>query len=157
MKNKIMTSICISLAYTSSANLVAAQSLDALSEYSVITSGDFSSNSDIEGKTLLGGNFSGSSAVNFGTELRDLDSAEFSVRVAGDIGFGNPIQINAGSIELGGNVGADQNGSRGINFNGGGSLVSNPGVAYDDVFMPEPSSTALLGLGALALFIRRKR
>ena len=35
--------------------------------------------------------------------------------------------------------------------------ISGEAFRFDVVIVPEPSSTALLGLGALALFARRKR
>jgi len=66
--------------------------------------------------------------MNFGIKLQGTDSSELTLRVAGDIQSGNPIQLNAGSLELGGST------SRNINYNGGGSLVSNPGVSYASVF-----------------------
>lgn len=103
-----------------------AQSLSLLSDYSVVVSGNFSTNSDVEGRTLVGGNLTGSSSANFGIKLQNTVSKnDLTLRVAGDIVSGNPIQLNAGSLELGGSL----NG-RHINYNGGGSLISNPSADY---------------------------
>lgn len=118
---------------------VSAQNLTALSEYSVIVSGDLNTSSDIEGRTLVGGNLTGSNSANFGLRLQNLvPSSLFTLQVAGNIESGNSINLNAGSIELGGTI------ERNVNFNGGGTLVSNPGVSYDAVFDQLSAASATL-------------
>lgn len=118
---------------------VSAQNLTALSDYSVIVSGDLNTSSDIEGRTLVGGNLTGSNSMNLALRLQNnVPSSLFILQVAGDIQSGNPINLNAGSIELGGSIG------RQVNFNGGGSLVSNPGVSYNGIFNQLDNASATL-------------
>lgn len=108
---------------------VHAQNLSPLSSYSVITSGDFSTNSDVEGRTMVGGNLTGSNSATYGIRLQgQVSPSEPTLRVKGNISAGNPINLNAGSLELGGSA----NG-RIVNYNGGGSLVSNPTADYSAV------------------------
>jgi choice-of-anchor A domain-containing protein len=59
--------------------------------------------------------------------------------VAGDISGGNPINLNAGSLELGGSL----NG-RIINYNGGGSLIMNPGLDFSSVFAQLDAASSTL-------------
>ena len=106
-----------------------AQSLSSLSDYNVVVSRNFSTNSDVEGRTLVGGNLTSGSSANFGNRLQNkVPRNDLVLRVAGNIASGNPINMNAGSVELGGS----RNG-RIINFNSGGSLISNPGVSYTGI------------------------
>lgn len=120
--------------------IVNAQDLSPLSNYSVITSGDFSTNSDVEGRTMVGGNLTGTNSSNFGIRLQgNVPASDLTLRVAGNISTGNPINVNAGSIELGGT-----NTGRMINFNGGGSLVSNPGVNYTSIINQLTSASQTL-------------
>jgi choice-of-anchor A domain-containing protein len=124
--------------------LASAQNLQALKDYSVITSGDFSTTSDVEGRTMVGGNLTGSNSANFGIKLQnEVPSSDLTLRVAGNIGSGNSLNVNAGSIELGGTS------SRSVNYNGGGHLVLNPGVSYADTFAALNDASHLLS-GATA-------
>ncbi|MFD2255152.1 choice-of-anchor A family protein [Luteolibacter algae] len=111
-------------------SVASAQNLTPLSDYSVIVSGNFSTNSDVEGRTLVGGNLTSSSSANFGIRLQNkVPKTDLVLRVQGNIASGNPLQLNAGSLELGGT----SNGRR-INYNGGGSLISNPNADYSGIF-----------------------
>ncbi|MBK1881577.1 choice-of-anchor A family protein [Luteolibacter pohnpeiensis] len=106
-----------------------AQNLSSLSTYSVVVSGNFSTNSDVEGRTLVGGNLTGTNSANFATQLGGtVDTTDLTLRVGGNISSGNPIQLNAGSLEIGGST----NG-RIINYNGGGSQISNPSANYSAI------------------------
>ncbi len=117
------------IAFASLCSVASAQNLSPLSDYSVVVSGNLSTNSDIEGRTIVGGNITSSSSANFGIRLQNkVPKTDLVLRVAGNIVSGSSIQLNAGSLELGGS----KNG-RNINFNGGGSLVSNPGVSYSGI------------------------
>lgn len=108
---------------------LSAQSLSALSTYNVITRGNFSTNSDVEGRVLVGGNFTGTNSSNIGNKLQGkVPSNDLVFRVQGNISGGNPINLNAGSLEVGGST----NG-RIVNFNGGGSLKSNPNADYSAI------------------------
>ena len=117
----------LALAFTG--GIASAQSLSPLSSYSVIVSGNLSTNSDIEGRTIVGGNLTSSSSANFGTRLQNkVPKSDLVLRVGGNIAAGNPLQLNAGSLELGGS-----RNNRIINYNGGGSLVQNPGADYSAI------------------------
>jgi choice-of-anchor A domain-containing protein len=105
------------------------QNLSALSDYSVIVSGNLTTTSDIEGRALVGGNLIGTNSATFAKNLQgSVPSSDLTLRVAGNIQMQNGMNLNAGSIELGGTY----SGSK-VNYNGGGSLVSNPGVDYTSI------------------------
>lgn len=119
-----------------------AQDLSALSPYSVITRENFSTTSDVEGATVVGGNFTGSNSANFAIKLNgSVPATKPTLRVSGNIAAGNPINLNAGSLALGGSL----NG-RNVNYNGGGSLISNPGLNFSAMFAQLDEASALLGL-----------
>lgn len=106
-----------------------AQSLSALQDYSVITKENFSTTSDVEGRTLVGGNLTARNSSNFAIKLNDQVSAsDYTLQVEGSVSTGNPLQISAGSMELGGSLNR-----RIINFNGGGKLVQNSEADYGEL------------------------
>ncbi len=91
-----------------------------MGRYSLIVLDDLSTGSDVESRTFVGGNLVSTSSANFGTNAGGAAANEAMLVVAGNIVAGNPIQLNAGSLRLGGN----SNG-RTINFNGGGSSIAD--------------------------------
>jgi choice-of-anchor A domain-containing protein len=97
-----------------------AQAAAALGDYNLITLGDLSTNSDVEGRTFVGGSLTSAASANFAIHLNGTPASEETLVVVGNLVSGNPINLNAGSLRLGGN----QNG-RLINFNGGGSLITD--------------------------------
>lgn len=97
---------------------------DVMGHYNVITIDDLSTSADIEGRTFVGGDLISTTSATFATKLRNINAKESTVDIVGDIARGNPLNIEAGSLHLGGN----QN-SRRINFNGGGTLVTDPTLA----------------------------
>lgn len=112
-------------------SFASAQNLSSLSDYSVVVTGNLSTTSEVEGRTIVGGNITSGNSSNFGIKLQGkVPSTDLVLRVGGNINSGNPINLNAGSLELGGSI----LGNRTINYNGGGSLVSNPGVSYSGIF-----------------------
>ena len=140
------------IAFASFGSVASAQSLSSLTDYSVVVSGNLSTNSDIEGRTIVGGNITSSSSANFGIRLQNtVPRSDLVLRVAGNIVAGNPIQLNAGSLELGGS-----RNNRIVNYNGGGSLVSNPGVNYSGIIEDltlASQNLATYGSNSNALFI----
>jgi len=68
-----------------------------LNDYNLITLGDFSSNSDIEGRTFIGGDLIGSSSHNYGIHLSSPFDGP-TLQVAGSINSGNPISIQGGLV-----------------------------------------------------------
>ena len=85
--------------------------------YNTIVLGDFSTNSEVEGKTFVAGNFTSGASSNFAIKLQDIPSSEVSLSVAGNVNAGSAIQVNAGSVRIGGTSNGRQ-----INMNGGGSV-----------------------------------
>ncbi len=112
--------------------LASAQNLSALKTYSVITKIDLQQARDVEGRTLVGGNFTRSDSANFGIHMpSNTPGTDKTLIVQGNISAGNPINLNKGSLELGGS----SNG-RIVNYNGGAGsgLISNPSVNYTAIF-----------------------
>jgi choice-of-anchor A domain-containing protein len=128
------------LAFACTVGIASAQNLSSLSEYNVIVSGNLSTNSEIEGRTIVGGNITSSSSANFGIKLQNkVPKGDLVLRVGGDIAAGNPIQLNAGSLELGGS-----RNNRIINYNGGGSLVQNPGADFSGIISDLTAASQVL-------------
>ncbi len=66
-----------------------------LDDYNLITLGDFSSNSDVEGKTFVGGNLTGSQSHNLGIKLSSPYDGP-TLQVAGNVASGNPLSVQGG-------------------------------------------------------------
>ena len=91
----------------------------AMGRYDLITLGDLSTSSDVEGRTFVGNDLiSGNSATFAIRQPRDPSDRTFVV--VRNLVAGNPLNLNAGSLLLGGN-----RNNRIINFNGGGSLIAD--------------------------------
>lgn len=130
--------------FLASALSLSAQNLSALNNYSVITRGDFDTTSEVEGRTLVGGNFTGQNSVNFGIKLQNkVDKTDPVLRVRGNVVGGNAINLNAGSLQVGGTTN-----NRKFNYNGGGSQIngsfSDVNIILQDLDM---ASAALAKLG----------
>lgn len=89
-----------------------------MNRYSLIVLDDLSTNSDVENRAFIGGSLISSASANFAINASGIAPTDASLVIVGDLAAGNAIQLNAGSLRLGGN----SNG-RTINFNGGGSLI----------------------------------
>jgi len=89
-----------------------------LNAYNLITFGDYTTQSEVEGRTLVGGNLHTSSS-NYGVQLPN--SLGIDVLTVGGNIFGNNIQVNnGGNLRLGGTSTAN------INMNGGGQIINDP-------------------------------
>lgn len=87
--------------------------------YNAILFGNLNIQGEIEGRTLVGGNLTGSNSSNFGIGLPSgTSTTDKTLVVGGNISSGNALQLNKGSLYLGGTNG------RTINYNGGGSQIS---------------------------------
>lgn len=95
-----------------------------MSRYNVITLDDLSTTSSIEGRTFVGDDLISTPSATFASGLRRHDPTDPTLVVVDEIVAGNPLNLNAGSLLLGGN---DNN--RIINYNGGGSLTQDPTLA----------------------------
>lgn len=93
----------------------------ALNRYSLIVLDDLATSSDVENRTFVGGNLVSTTSANFGINVQGIAASEPMFSVVGNLITGNPINLNAGSLHLGGN-----RNNRPINFNGGGALVQDP-------------------------------
>ena len=110
-----------------------------MNRYSLIVLDDLSTSSDVENRTFVGGSLVSSSSANFGINVNGVGSTEAMLVVVGDIVAGNPIQLNAGSLRLGGS----SNG-RIINFNGGGSLIADNTLSDGPITSDLQDATAQL-------------
>lgn len=97
------------------------ETVAALNRYTLIVLDDLSTSSDIENRAYVGGNLVSSTSANIGINVQGIAPSEPMFVVVGNLAAGNPLNLNAGSLHLGGN----RNG-RPINFNGGGTLVQDP-------------------------------
>ncbi len=90
-------------------------------QYNVIIFNDLNTTSDIEGRTFVGHDFTGSNSANLGNHLSNsVSSNDRSFVVGNSIFAGNPINLQRGSLYIDGST----NG-RNFNFNGGGTVVAD--------------------------------
>lgn len=139
----------ISLCLAASAN---ADGLDALKHYNLILSGDLWTSSEVEGRTIIGGDLTSTGSSNYAFKLTSVPSTDLTLRIGGNLFApnstdpGSAIQVVYGSLELGGATGGRQ-----INFNNGGSLIANPNAQseYQSIFNDlTETSQSLATLGA---------
>ena len=102
-----------------------------LGQYDVIVLDDLSTSSDVEGRTFVGDDVTGTGSANFAIALA-VPSSDSTLVVVDDVVAGNPLNLNAGSLRIGGTT----NG-RIVNYNGGGSLIADPSLSV------EPNATIL--------------
>lgn len=94
-----------------------------LNQFNLIVTGNLNSQSEVEGRTLIGGSLSGS-ASNYGVMLNPAQSLGTDVLVVGGNITAQNVNINAGNLRLGGT-----NGAQNLNFNGGGQLIADPSIS----------------------------
>lgn len=105
------------------AGTASAQSLD-YQNYNAIIFNDLSTTSDIEGRTFVGGNFTGGNSANLAIHLSPtVLPFDRTFVVGGNLSSGNPLNLQRGSLYIGGST----NG-RAINYNGGGTTVADAGI-----------------------------
>ena len=76
--------------------------IETLSEYNLIVLNDLTSTSEVEGKTLIGGDLSGTS--NYGIRLQQNDPTNGDALViAGDLVSGSTVNANGQSVVIAGN------------------------------------------------------
>ena len=101
---------------------VKAQALN-YQNYNAIIFNDLNTTSDIEGRTFVGNNFTGSNSANLGIHLKSSTPAtDRSFVVGNNLSSGNPLNLQRGSLYIDGST----NG-RIINYNGG----SGAGLVVD--------------------------
>lgn len=122
-----------------------AQSLDN-QNYNAIIFNNLSTTSDIEGRTFVGNDFTGTNSANLGNHLKNTVAAsDRSLVIGGDLVSGNPLNLQRGSLYIGGST----NG-RNINFNGGGSVISDSGISDDLAAIQDYSIGQSMALQSLA-------
>jgi choice-of-anchor A domain-containing protein len=72
-----------------------------MGQYDLITLEDFSSDSDVEGTSFVGGNIISSQSANFAIHMTSLDPKLPGLEVAGSIADGSPLNVNRGSLVIG--------------------------------------------------------
>ena len=84
--------------------------IETLSEYNLIVLNDLTSTSEVEGKTLIGGDLSGTS--NYGIRLQQNDPTNGDALViAGDLVSGSTVNANGQSVVIAGNNNGQVNAS----------------------------------------------
>lgn len=103
-----------------------AQTLD-FQNYNAIIFNNLNTTSDIEGRTFVGNDFTGSNSANLGIHLKNtVGATDRTFVVGGNLSGGNPINLQRGSLYIDGST----NG-RIINYNGGGSTVIDHSIDAD--------------------------
>lgn len=114
-----------------------------MGRYSLIVLNDLSTSSDVENRAFVGGSLVSTSSANFAINTNGVASTEPMLVVVGNIVAGNPINLNAGSLRLGGS----SNG-RIINFNGGGSLIADTSLSNGPITSKLQEASASLAAQA---------
>jgi choice-of-anchor A domain-containing protein len=140
--------LAVAIAMSGSAAFAATpiSAVTALKDFDLISFGNATTTSDIEGASIVGGNFSGATVYNNPKGVA-LPAGYSALTVYGSTS-GNSINMNnGGSAYVGGNKGAH------INFNGGGSYVGAPPntiAQFQSTF--DTFSTSLSQLAATSTF-----
>lgn len=116
MNTRTLASVAALAAFTS------ISSAGILNQYNLIVTGNLTSQSEVEGRTLIGGSLSGSSS-NYGVMLPPVPNLGTDVLVVGGNLNAQNINMNAGNLRLGGS-----NNTQNLNFNGGGQLINDPSI-----------------------------
>ncbi|HEY8516182.1 MAG TPA: choice-of-anchor A family protein [Candidatus Binatia bacterium] len=109
-----------------------------LKHYSVIVLDDLSTSSDVEGRTFVGDDIVSTSSANFAIAI-STTTGDGTLVVVDDIVAGSPLNLNAGSLRIGGTT----NG-RVVNYNGGGSLIPDPSLSVAPVIATLTAGSAAL-------------
>ncbi|TDU62461.1 choice-of-anchor A domain-containing protein [Prosthecobacter fusiformis] len=122
-----------------------AQTLD-FQNYNAIIFNNLNTTSDIEGRTFVGNDFTGSNSANLGNHLPNgLATGDRSFVVGNNLVSGNPLNLQRGSLYIDGST----NG-RIINFNGGGSVVVDHGIDAQLSAIKDYSISQSMALQSLA-------
>jgi choice-of-anchor A domain-containing protein len=131
--------IGIAVRPASAADLTAAEMLD---QFNAIVLGNFTSTSDVEGRTIIGGNMTGGATFYNSPSPYSAPSTFGALNVYGNISSGNYNMNNGGSVTVGGT-----NDGR-FNFNGGGHLTNS--VAFTPAQLSAPMTALSAQLANLA-------
>ena len=118
VNNKIQLSLAVLTTLAASGWRSHADTINPLSEWSIITSGNLANVSDFYGNAYVGGSLTVQNSFNAAINDTDvMPAGNVSLAVAGNITTQNPSQVNAGNVVVGGTISGQ------INVNGGGTIT----------------------------------
>ncbi|MGJ8657424.1 MAG: choice-of-anchor A family protein [Akkermansiaceae bacterium] len=130
--NKSLLSLVIAAVTVTQAN---AQSLDALYEYNLITKGDLDIQSEVEGRTLVGGNYVDGGTSNFGIHLNQSPSTiSPTLTVVGEVITGSVINVTGGSVVVGGSANGRKFNIQNSQNVSGLTATDNTGISFTETF-----------------------
>lgn len=128
-------------------------------QFGITDNGDVSNNMDLTSLTFQAMRATTGTSVRGYTIEVSVDGGTYSL-LGDDTDFTSNRNDGLESVTIS-LAGAAFQGASSVDFqvtgNGGGMEYTNFAINGDIVAVPEPSSTALLGLGGLALFLRRRK
>jgi choice-of-anchor A domain-containing protein len=117
---------------------------EILRQFNVVTTGDFASSSDVEGRTVVGGNLT--SGATFFNNPGAADASAFrALTVYGSVTAGGPLNINNGG---GANIAGTS--SAIINANGGGGVTTGASLPDFNQNFAQPLNQLSQQLGSMA-------
>lgn len=123
-----MAAACVALASAAGAQTTLVSGMDALREWNLVVLGDLQSSSEVEGRTFVGGDLSGTSSNYLISSGQTSTNGEPGLTVVGNVTGGTKNLNNGSGAIVGGNV------ESGFNLNGGtqtvevGGTISNTNV-----------------------------
>lgn len=100
----LVSALALFVSSVAGVSRASAQALD-FQNYNVIVFGDLDTNSDIEGRTFVGNNFTGTNSATLGNRLQNkVTTGDRSFVVGNDIVAGNPLQVQGGSLYIDGSL-----------------------------------------------------
>jgi choice-of-anchor A domain-containing protein len=103
---------------------------DTLAEWNVVTYQNLNQVNEFEGRAFVGGNLTESDSFQVAMGLNGVSSSSTTLVVMGSISGGNHINLQSGSVVVGGSINA-----RPFNYNSGGTVTPNS---------PEPAALSPL-------------
>lgn len=104
-------------AFSVSAGAAPLSATEVLQQFNMVVFGNVDASSNIQGRSLIGGNLTGNSADFFVGAPGTVPASSFAALTVGGSITGNPKQVNnGGSVVAGGNV-------QSLNMNGGGDVT----------------------------------
>ena len=116
MKRISLSCLAISLTLVSTAR---ADINSVLSQWNLVTFGNLNQMGEVEGSSYIGGDVNQTTSFQFAMGNYSTPSSSVTVAVAGNVVSGNPINVNHGSVVVGGS-----SNSRMFNMNSGGTASS---------------------------------
>lgn len=104
-------------AFSAAASAAPLSATEILQQFNMVVFGDVDASSNIQGRSLIGGNLTGNSADFFVGAPGTVPASSFAALTVGGNVAGNPKQVNnGGSVVAGGNI-------QSLNMNGGGDVT----------------------------------